>query len=383
MVFHDFNSLEEMHVEITNRCNAACPMCARNIFGGAEKPELVATEWVKDDAEKVFSNKFLNLQNILFCGTYGDPAVAKEALSLVETAKRLNGVTVEFYSNGSVRNASWWQDLGHLLNQKVSRSSSKYRDHDLCVFSIDGLEDTNHLYRRKTQFNKIIENANAFIKAGGKARWDFLVFKHNEHQVEEAENLSKKMGFAQFRIRKTSRFANSPDGPEKHRVLNSKNEIEYYIEPPSQAQYLNREKKNFEEVVRKDRLRQLDMNTPIACLKKTQFQRIYISASLNVWPCCFISNDAMEAQTKFYRELQSKVIQRYEPGFNSLKTQTWDEILNHPWFKNDLVKSWSDPESKLNRCQRTCGLGVNPIISQSEDRFKETMNSATNESFEL
>ena len=38
----------------------------------------------------------------------------------------------------------------------------------------------------------------AFINAGGRARWDFLIFAHNEHQVDEAEALATKWGFKSF-----------------------------------------------------------------------------------------------------------------------------------------------------------------------------------------
>ena len=37
-----------------------------------------------------------------------------------------------------------------------------------------------------------MENVNAFISAGGTAYWKFLIFKHNEHQVEEAKKLSEQ-----------------------------------------------------------------------------------------------------------------------------------------------------------------------------------------------
>ena len=49
------------------------------------------------------------------------------------------------------------------------------------TFGIDGLQDTNHLYRISTNFDKIIKNAKAFIDAGGFAKWHMLVFEHNEH----------------------------------------------------------------------------------------------------------------------------------------------------------------------------------------------------------
>ena len=74
------------------------------------------------------------------------------------------------------------------------------------MFGIDGLEDTNHIYRQGTVFKQIIRNVKAFIQAGGRAQWDFIVFKHNEHQVEKAGELSKKLGFEIFSIKRSNRF---------------------------------------------------------------------------------------------------------------------------------------------------------------------------------
>ncbi|NQZ19275.1 MAG: radical SAM protein, partial [Bdellovibrionales bacterium] len=356
----------EMHVEITSRCNAACHMCTQNHFGGKDKEGIELSDWTADEAEKVFDQKFKNLRNILFCGTHGAPVAAKDCLSIVETARRQTSATIEFYSNASLRNKSWWGDLGKIL--KVRKYDDYYRNSDLGIFSIDGLADTNHLYRRRTNFEKIIENAEEFIRQGGRARWDYIVFKHNEHQVEEAEILAKKIGFKQFRIRKTSRFAYSPDGPLKHRVLNNSGEIEYYLEPATKEEYLNKNKKKYEELLNKEKNNQLDFEEKIQCLNKTEFQRLYISAQLKVFPCCFISNDTYPGKGKVFQDTKEKVVQHYGSDFNSLKHKTWDEIIDHPWFKNELVESWSKNEEKLIRCQRTCSVKCNPITSQSQDQ---------------
>ena len=41
-----------------------------------------------------------------------------------------------------------------------------------------------------------MDSVPAFIDAGGRARWDYLIFGLNPTlQVEEAEALSKRMGF--------------------------------------------------------------------------------------------------------------------------------------------------------------------------------------------
>ena len=63
-----------------------------------------------------------------------------------------------------------------------------------------------HLYRRNTSYKKVIDNAKAFIQAGGEAHWQFIVFRHNEHQLKEAKKLSEEMGFKKIDFMYSDRF---------------------------------------------------------------------------------------------------------------------------------------------------------------------------------
>ena len=40
-----FDQLDTIQVEITNRCQASCPMCLRNIHGGIDNPSLSLADW--------------------------------------------------------------------------------------------------------------------------------------------------------------------------------------------------------------------------------------------------------------------------------------------------------------------------------------------------
>lgn len=367
-MYHTFDSVIDMHVEITNRCNAACPMCSRNNFGGKTKEDLILDEWSISDINLIFSSQFPNLQNVMFCGTHGDPCVAENTIEAVDRIKTTTDATVELYSNASMRTKTWWQTLGTILNQKKP-NHTHYRKNDLVIFSIDGLHDTNHLYRRNTNFQKIIENAESFINAGGIARWDFIVFKHNEHQVDAAKELAKKLGFKQFRIRKTSRFDYSPDGSEKWRVLDKNGNIEYYLEPPSDD-YRNLEGDKFKALseIHGSIVDYYD-KAEINCLYRNTFKRLYVNAYAEVYPCCFVGNDRYGGKNDIINDTRKKVFDRYEKNFNSLRHHSWEEILSHPWLATDLVAGWSTSldNGKLMRCSRTCGTEYNPIKSQSTD----------------
>jgi sulfatase maturation enzyme AslB (radical SAM superfamily) len=98
-------------------------------------------------------------------------------------------------TNGGVQSTIWWHELGTIFNQSQ----------DYVVFSIDGLESTNSVYRKNVNWTKLMQNARAFIEAGGSAHWDMLVYRHNQHQVDECEQLARTMGFKWFRAKISKR----------------------------------------------------------------------------------------------------------------------------------------------------------------------------------
>lgn len=186
-----------LHLETSSICNAACPMCLRETDPEFDKNKNQFSISI-DQIKSSFSPDFIkNLDHMFMCGNYGDPASAPDCIDIFKYFRSINtDIMLGIHSNGGLRNKSWWSELGKTL------SGSR----DYCYFGIDGLKDTNHIYRVNTDFDKIMENATAFISGGGKAHWIMLVFEHNEHQVDEALELSKKMGFVGFQKKLTRRF---------------------------------------------------------------------------------------------------------------------------------------------------------------------------------
>ena len=85
------------------------------------------------------------------------------------------------------------------------------------------IRDTNHLYRQNVRWEKVERAMDAFIDSGGRARWDYLIFEHNEHQVEEARRLSEQKGFERFQTKKSARFVTTKlDKKEEHQAKNLK-----------------------------------------------------------------------------------------------------------------------------------------------------------------
>jgi MoaA/NifB/PqqE/SkfB family radical SAM enzyme len=65
--------LKSLHLEITNRCQAACPMCSRNHHGGLDNILMKNSDWSLKDFQNIVLPVADQLIKINFCGNFGDP----------------------------------------------------------------------------------------------------------------------------------------------------------------------------------------------------------------------------------------------------------------------------------------------------------------------
>lgn len=244
--------LKVLHLESTDVCQLACPACARETdleFNKAQKNHLTV-----DQIQQHFSiDQVAKLNKMFMCGDYGDPAAGRHTLEIYRWFRSINpDVVLGMNTNGALQNVDWWQELAVIMNQPQ----------DYVVFSIDGLEDTNHIYRVGCNWSKLMTNAQAFIQAGGSAHWDMLVYRHNQHQVDAAEQLARDMRFTWFRAKVSKRpFVNQLGFPVG------------WIDPRE--------------------------NTgPIRC-HALEEQSIYIDAQGRVSPCCWLGNRQSNFVTDF------------------------------------------------------------------------------------
>jgi len=215
-----FSDLKTVHVEITNRCQASCPMCPRNFHGGLPNPNLKLSDWTYEEFSSMFTPSILKqMQGIYFCGNFGDPIINDDLILMCQYVKEnAPEIDLRIHTNGGARSVDWWKRLYSAMPKR-----------HVVIFALDGLEDTHHLYRIGTKYDTVIRNAKAFINAGGTAEWVFIKFKHNQNQVEEAEQRSKDLGFERFTVKNTIRFIGEP----KYKVVDKEGIHVYDLEPPT------------------------------------------------------------------------------------------------------------------------------------------------------
>jgi len=184
----DSLAVKWLQVENTSKCNAWCPGCDRNQQGYGLAPGLIVQDLDTDRFAEILQ-QLPNLQTIQFCGTHGDFAAASNVLEHVELALK-HSKKIQIHTHGGIRNAHWWRNLADML---------KPVEHDVW-FGIDGLKGIHEIYRQGTDFDKTMENADAFIQAGGHATWQFIPWAHNEHQIKDCMRESQRMGFKRFKF---------------------------------------------------------------------------------------------------------------------------------------------------------------------------------------
>lgn len=326
------NQVKALHLEISTRCNARCPMCMRNYRGSDYNGGYPLTELTLSDIKKIFKLDFLkNIQCINFNGNLGDFGLAREALEIVDYFLKNSKAEILIETNGSIRTPSWWANLA---NPRIK-----------IYFALDGLEDTHLLYRQNTDWKKIIDNATRFINAGGRAVWKFIPFMHNEHQIEQCKKLSEQLGFETFILWDQGRNQGpvyTPDGNFSHWLG-----IPDQNGPPPIEALLEDHLKWFdpETVIAKTETR----NNYIIDCNHINAKEIYVAADGSVYPCCFLG---------FYPRSM------HQPGNIQIKKLiSNNNALEHgleksiEWF-NELYKSWNHSTVATGKpfiCLQTCG----------------------------
>ncbi len=327
-----FEEISAIHLELTSLCNLRCPQCAR-ISGDQITPDLPLTHLPMSTIDKIFSEMGKQVNYVHLCGNYGDFLFYPHPIEVIDLIHNSGVDFIKVYTNGSARDSDFWSALGKRLSEKRGQ----------VVFSIDGLEDTNHLYRVGAQWKKIMENVKSFIQAGGNAVWEWLPFEHNDHQIDEAVSLAKDLGFSSIILKKNPRF--SPLNNGAHHTLR-----------PSQK-LVHAGIKTVEGME--------PTRFPLRCKYKAR-KMIYIDFQGYLLPCCWHGN-RFKGKNKF-NDLHG-IFDTY--GLDNFDTskKSIQEILNHDWYTTAM-----DYTIKiLPTCLKHCTLGSK--MSNKDNRIVHEFKS--------
>jgi len=181
----------DINWELNNICNLMCPQCERNrIVDGllVRISNLNGWDNTLDMFVKQYENIKYDIERIRFDGEESESLSSADFLPICEYVHSKD-IVINVSTNGSIKNPDYWYELGKEFSK--NKESKIY-------FGLDGMGSELSLYRIGANYDRIIENTKAFIDGGGKAYWKMIVFKHNQHQVEDAKKESQRLGFEDF-----------------------------------------------------------------------------------------------------------------------------------------------------------------------------------------
>ena len=176
--------------EPTTSCNLRCPECPSGLRAFSRPTGMLEKDFFKETIDDIH-------RHLLYLIFYfqGEPYLNPAFLDMVKYAS-----SKKIYTATSTN--------AHYLNDDNAKKTVE-SGLDRLIISIDGTtQDTYKQYRVGGQLDKVLEGAKNIIKWRKELNsktpfvfFQFLVVKHNEHQIEEIKKLAKEIGVDEVRFK--------------------------------------------------------------------------------------------------------------------------------------------------------------------------------------
>ena len=226
-------------------------------------------------------------------GNHGDPIYYPRLFDMIDKFRENKNFRIS--TNGSHMRDSFWQNL-----------SGRMRKGDVVFFSIDGLEDTNHLYRRNSNWDSIIRGLKIMSNSDAKIVWKSIIFKFNQNLTDDMKQIAESMG-VEFISNTTHRFGDDSIIPTEDALIDTDRLL--------------------------DRL-PLKIEIEPQCLTQE-----YISADGYYWPCCLITSYFTLHKTTLYANREDWHIKGKTLTQLRHKLLSWRQgIIDNPNNAHDVCK---------------------------------------------
>jgi radical SAM protein with 4Fe4S-binding SPASM domain len=216
--------------EPTTACNLRCPECPSGLRSFTRETGNLKSDFFTQTIDQL-SNRLIYL--IFYF--QGEPYINPSFLDMVKYAKQKGLYTI------TSTNA-------HFLNDKNAKATIE-SGLDRIIISIDGLtQESYEKYRKEGKLENVIQGTQNLIKWKRKLKsvtphiiFQFLVVRHNEHEIDKLYDLAKELGVDEVKLKtaqiydykngneliptieKYTRYKRQPDGTYaiKHTIVNS------------------------------------------------------------------------------------------------------------------------------------------------------------------
>lgn len=290
-------------IDPSNICQLKCTFC-----DGRARPQAMMKF---QDFKKIIDTIGKTCINLELYN-WGEPFLNKDIIRMINYASQTYSVYTRISSNLNVLNDEFYRDL--VLSELNS-----------LTISLDGASpETYSNYRVNGSFDRVINNIKLIVnykkhydKTEPKLVWQFLVFRHNEHEIEKAKRMAKELSVNEIMFVK-------PHIPNEHKNWDSS--IKEFSNFSNSSNYKKRKKK---------------CNWP--------YTSIAINSNMSISPCCGVAKE--------------------EDDFGNICNSSFSEIWNNDNFKSarkyvsqDIIKKESG--NVCARCEMKGSINFAPGFFQ-------------------
>lgn len=350
----NYDDVRNVNIEISSLCNSICAWCPRYenmspVINKQLTPQYVTIEQFKEWFPVSFASRVLQWT---YSGDYGDAGTNPDLIEIFKYTFDCNpDASVQVNTNGGMKSPEFWKELGEIFSGYPQRK---------IIFSIDGLEDTNHIYRRNVKWEKVYNNARAYLSTGAHGVWEALVFKYNQHQTDDMKTLAEEMGFSEIVFKTPHGFEGGP------MQVRDKNQILLYEIHPVDEKYINNsyiklngkkaEDINYANIKEQVETNYKEKQGEVNCFSmrnKGTFE-IRVTSWGDVYPCSHFGHLSLYPREN--QQIQkAQMIDIFKDKTISLKHNSLKDILDSDPFRQ-IYDSWTD-KSCLT-CWMNCGESI-------------------------
>jgi MoaA/NifB/PqqE/SkfB family radical SAM enzyme len=337
--------VNNLQIDISSHCNARCGACVRNVDGDATKKEVLLEHFDLDVWHRLITQDTRGwyIVELTLNGNWGDPMMHPQLVEMLDIySKHHPESALYIHTNGSMRTTKFWSEL--------AKACRKFSNHKV-VFAVDGLADTHSIYRRKTDWNKIIENSRAFCEAGGRGSYTMTLFQHNQHQIDDVKKLAAEAGCVDFTLRHSHgdnlKIITVDGSYEIHASYDMDEFQEIFTSADDLPTSDLRDRGVYMDLNDQIRSQEFDSKCPWYNEGKIQ-----IDPWGKVWPCCHVSLYGIHIDAHdIGLMVDNSFLAARET--NDLKKYSLSEVLSNEWFNN--VEEAVD-RAKWKQCRDICGV---------------------------
>lgn len=338
--------VNNLQLDITSHCNARCGACVRNVNGDEVREEMELEHFDVDVWNRLVTEDTRGwyIVELTLNGNWGDPMMHPKLVEMLDIYSRYHPESSLFiHTNGSMRTTKFWHDLAGVCR--------KFANHTV-VFSMDGMEDTHDIYRRKTIWSKIVENISAYTANGGRANCTMTLFEHNKHQVKEVEALAAKMNCIQFTLRHSHCDHMAIETADGDYEIHASHDIdEYQVRLDMDDELTLSDLRDSHRYVRmSDQIREMEHDTKCPWYNESKIQ---IDPWAKVWPCCHLSLYGIHINA---HDIELMVDNSFLEArkTNDLKKYSLTDVLSNKWFSETLKDAVEN--ARWQQCKNICGI---------------------------